>query len=423
MFKNIRNLFSNNGVIIWNIFSLWTLQLFNYIIPLITLPYILKTIWPEKFGIIAFILAFVWYFSILINYGFNYTATRDISINRNNKGKISEIFWTVIFTKCMLWLISLFLILLITSLFTILRSELLIVLFTFLWVIWEIFFPVWFFQWVEKMKFITIVNVCIKTLFLAPIFYFINESKDYIIIPLITSISFFLSWSIAFAIAIIKFKVQFYLPTTTNIITYLREGWEIFISTVFISLYTTSTAFILGIFSTSTIVWYYASAEKIVRAVQWLIWPISQAIYPDISKKVMLSKEKTIVFLNKVIILVSIYAIILSFLLFFWAEYLVNVLSWSEFKESIIVIKILSFLPLIVGVWNIILVVFMFNYWFKKQVSYIIITCSLISITLSVPLSFHFQHVWMAISVLITESIITLSAIFEFIKIRKMISK
>ncbi|WP_083761127.1 oligosaccharide flippase family protein [Thermoanaerobacter italicus] len=82
---------SNIKRLITNIFSLSLLQIANYVLPLLTVPYLVRVLGPEKYGLISFSQAFIQYFILLTDYGFNLSATRKISIYRDDKEKISEV--------------------------------------------------------------------------------------------------------------------------------------------------------------------------------------------------------------------------------------------------------------------------------------------------------------------------------------------
>ncbi len=163
----LKNTISNSEhkILFTNAFSLLILQFANYILPLITIPYVVRVIGPDKFGLISFAQAFIGYFQILTDYGFNLSATREISVHRENKKMVQEIFSSVILIKFMLFLLSF----LILSIFLIFiprfRNDWSVYIFTFGMVLGNVLFPVWFFQGMEKMRYITILHMIAKIIF------------------------------------------------------------------------------------------------------------------------------------------------------------------------------------------------------------------------------------------------------------------
>ena len=90
MFKIVYS--QENKKLISNFLSLAVLRGFDLIIPLVTLPYLLKTIGIELYGELAFALSMAMYFGSIIQYGFGVTAVREISLFRGDKAKISNIY-------------------------------------------------------------------------------------------------------------------------------------------------------------------------------------------------------------------------------------------------------------------------------------------------------------------------------------------
>ena len=398
--------------LIENFLSLSVLQIANYILPLITFPYLVRVLGPENYGLIAFAQAFIGYFQILTDYGFNLSATREISINRENKEKVSEIFSSVMIIKFFLLLLSLGLMTIIVFSFKKFRQDWLIYYLAFGMVLGQTLFPIWFFQGMERMRYITFLNVLAKLIFTIAIFIFVKRSSDYLYVPLLNSLGLILAGILALWIVFKDFGVFFRIPSFENLKYHLKEGWYIFISTVAISLYTISNTFILGLFTNNTIVGYYSAAERIIRVIQGFLAPISQTIYPHISKLMNESKEVGGKFIRKVTLLIGSFSFILSFFIFIFADLIVRIILGSQFTESIIVLRIIAFLPFIIGLSNVFAIqgiIASGNFKIFSKITFLGAISNIILATLLVKL---LQAVGVAISVVFAEILVTLVSFY-----------
>lgn len=419
MLSSIKKLLENEDYkrIFDNILSLFSLQGFNYILPLITFPYLTRVLGPDKYGLIAFALAFIGYFQILTDYGFNLSATREISIHRDDDNRISHIFGSVMVTKFFLMILSFIIMFVIVFSFEKFRGDWLLYFLTFGLVIGNLLLPTWFFQGMEKMRYISILNIIISILYTSLVFIFIKNSSDYLYVPLINSIGTIVVGFYSLNLIKRQFNVHFYKPSLMDIKFQLKEGWHLFLSSIAISLYITSNRFILGFFVSNTVVGYYAVAETIVRALQGLITPISQSIYPYFSKLQSKNRSKAIVQLKKILILIGIMSFILSVILVLCSPLLVELLAGNEYLASIPLLQILVFIIFAVAVNNILGIQGLVAFGYQKKFSKIVLFAGIIHIFILIGLIYILGSTGAALAVVITELIICLLMYFSLKKL------
>ncbi|RIV34994.1 flippase [Flagellimonas lutimaris] len=336
---------NENKVIAKNYFFLVLLQAANYVLPLLTLPYLVRVLGAERYGLVMFAQSLAIFFNVFVDFGFSLSGTREISLQRNNKSKLSKIFWGIILIKLVLIVISFFIIITIVYNFDRFSNDVELYLLSFGMVVGQALFPVWFFQGIEKMKFITYINIFSKVVFTLLVFLLIKQTEDYKLVPLFNSLGYILGglFGLFFSLKYINFRK----PGFSLIKSLLRDSFKLFVSNFAISLYTASNVFILGLFAGNTIVGVYSSFEKLIIAIKNGFIPIYQAIFPWLSKQP--NKAKIIAKITPFIVFIG---MVISTVIFIFGTQIIEIIYSDSLISSYSgVFKILGLIALFSG-WN-----------------------------------------------------------------------
>ncbi|MCX5711620.1 MAG: flippase [Candidatus Omnitrophica bacterium] len=329
-------------ILLENFFSLSTLQGFNYILPLVILPYLIRVIGPEKFGLIAFAQAFVQYFMILTDYGFSVTATREISLCQGHKAKTCAVFSSVMTVKFIIAGICCVIMALLVQFVPRFRADHLVYIFSFGAVIGNTLFPVWFFQGTEKMKYITIINAIFGTIYTISIFIFVRNQAHYLMLPLLTSLFSIATGVYGLFIAFRRFELSFVIQPYHTIRQQLKTGWNIFISIVAINAYTTTRIFAIGLLTNNTITGFYSIAERIANFFQTFpLTSLSQALYPRINRIFAKNRQRAIRLMNKIQITTTLYYLIAIPLIYIACPLIVRLVCSAPYPEVAISLRLL----------------------------------------------------------------------------------
>lgn len=332
-------------VVAQNFISLVLLQGANYILPLLILPYLVRVLGAEKFGLVMFAQSLALFLTVFVDFGFNISGTREISLARENKEKTGEIFLAIMFIKLVLLSLAFGILYVIVNVFTRFSADAEVYLFSFGVVIGQALFPVWFFQGIEKMKFVTFINILAKVIFTVLVFFLVKSEADYFKVPIYNSLGFIVSGLIGFCLSFKYFRYK--LPSFSLVKSLFVESSSLFVSNFATSLYTASNVFILGLFSGNIIAGVYASMEKLILAVKNVYVPLYQALYPWVARQENAEKTKII---NKIMPPVFLVSTLITLVILIFAE---NILS-IVYNDTVIssyanVFRVLSFISIFSG--------------------------------------------------------------------------
>ncbi|NMM26338.1 MAG: oligosaccharide flippase family protein [Glaciimonas sp.] len=385
----------------------------NYLMPLLIFPFLVRVLGPEKFGLLSFSFATMQFMVLLTDYGFNYSATRSISIARQDKKLISEIYWRTIYSKAILCILSFIILFLLIELFDIFSNIRIILYINFLLIIGAVIYPVWLFQGLEKMGAITIFTVGSRVIVLVLFYFFVKNGSDLNRAVFLLAIPNFIAGIFAlifiyFYRIIFSVKFSFY-----EIRKSLMEGLQLFLSTLLTSMYTLMTPILLGIVGGPVSVGYLNVANTVKQAVCGIFSPVIQSYFPRVNALYIDDKALAVAIAKKILLYIVIILMIISVGLFFMAEFIINKAFGVKYIDAVPVLKVLAIAPIFIVANTILGLLMMVPRGDMKGYISSIATGAVASLLIVIPATYYLKETGGAITLLFAEIVVAAVMIFK----------
>lgn len=397
-----------------NFIALVLLQVTNFVIPILIIPHLIKTLGIDKFGIVSLAQTTMIYLFVIVDYGFSLSAVKNISLNKNNLSYLNKLFSEVMMTKIFLGIISFFILLLVVCIYPKFIENWKLLLLSYFMVLGQLILPTWFYQGIDAMKYTTITNLVSKVIFTVFIFIFIRTPNDDLWVNLLLGCGNCIAGLISIAFLSCNYKINISIKQGIKGIKYqLLNGWYYFLSSFSASVYANSNIVILGLFANSHVLGIYSIAEKVAILVRQVLVVFSQAIYTYVCLIVeSKSIDKVKSFIREIFVPFFCIICLGCGILFFFCH-LIPIYLKMTIKDSeyfILLIRILCIVPIIVCL-NIPFFQFLLTYNNAKNGSFILTFGAVISIIANIILASKFSALGTATTIVIVELILTLSTI------------
>lgn len=394
-----------------NAAGLYMIQFSNFVIPLLTLPYLSRVLGPEVFGQVVFFQSFALWFSIIIEYGFNLSATRDAARFRHELVALKRLVMQVQGAKVLLFLLSLSVLPMLSLFVPLIRENPIYLLLSILQSLSFGFSPFWYFQGTERLVRLVALEGMTKITAMPFVFAEVHRPED--------------GWKVL-AVQSISGLFSTFLPTYwmhreigwthlsfRDSVQLIREGWRMFILKSVQSIYTSANAFILGLFSEPMAVGYYSGGEKLYRAILSLSTPLLQSLYPRFSRFATVSDSQDSRLFGRVLLAIMGIGILITLVVYLSAPLLVSLVLGPDYGPAAQVLRILSLAIVMNMISTTFIMLRLLPKRLEKTASSLIISGSILNFILAALLAPVMGALGMALAVLAAECLILVGSLLH----------
>lgn len=322
-------------------------QGFNLITPLLVIPYIVLICGEEGYGKIGVGMAMAFFIMVFIDYGSEIIGVKQVAVNRDDKSKLEDIFITTYTAKLILLIVVLSIVSILFCFIPYFSQDKKLFFMSLSMVVGQFINPTWFFQGIENFKWITILNILSKVIYLAGIFLFIHKSSDYVYCNLIWGIGMIVANGISFFYILIAHSFSFANTKKEAVLKLANDNFSIFSSQIFVSLQMYSPIVLISFFGGNTMAGQYKIIDQIIVIFKTYILLFFNYVYPRVCYLLDKSKQEAIRFWKIYNGLNFIFIAISMLLIYLFSTKVVTYFNPKGIQEICSLLEIAVFIPVL----------------------------------------------------------------------------
>lgn len=256
------------------------LQVVKYLFPLITLPYLTRVLEPEGYAFYAYVVSFMSFAQVFVDFGFNLSGTKRIAKARS-VGEENRVVGAVTEARLVLCLVAGVAVTIIASFLPLTKENLPYVFLAFLAVCGKGLVPDFLFQGHEDMGPITTRFLVSKSISTVLTFVLVHSMADIMWVPVLDILSSGVALAWSFVAARKKFGTTIELVPLREALAELKTSGLYCFSNMAASVFSGFTTLLIGVVVIdASQVAFWSLAMTAVSAVQSLYSPIVNSLYP-----------------------------------------------------------------------------------------------------------------------------------------------
>ena len=321
------------------------LNLLSALISILIYPYVVRKTGIEDFGVYPYALAWVFYFQIVIDFGFDSPSAKSIVEHRNDATEKSRILSEVFTAKLLLFLACSILFSILICAVPDMRQHRLIFLLAFSQTFSSVLYPTWYFQGMKNMRVVTYINIILRLITVPFILIFVRTPNTLWVYALIVSLSMILGGMAAFSYIVRHDKLQIRLLSPRELPSLFRDGLPFFMTNLTGQLKEGLLTIVVRYCFGYADVTLFDIAKKLVSIPRMFTQNINGALFPEVMQCATSQRVKKILCYDRIIgLLASLGVIILAhptILLLFGTDTLgavplTIILSWSLYTWLVV---------------------------------------------------------------------------------------